>query len=109
MFAYSWLASKVSSQKSQAASMFGSEGLVTDGSASAGPGLIRKVSGAPTENHTRPPAIRGTVISVVEPGAPSRIAQSTATGAPTPGGDEGKYAVLPSARRRNRAFPLSIA
>jgi hypothetical protein len=47
-----------------------------------GPGLSRKVIGLPIENHTRPPAICGMVMLVVEPGPPSGIAQLTASGAP---------------------------
>jgi hypothetical protein len=35
--------------------MFGSVGLVTDGSTSPGPGFRRKVKGVPMENQTRAP------------------------------------------------------
>lgn len=41
-----------------------------EGSTKAGPGLIRKVSGAPTENQMRAPASRGIVQLTVLPGAP---------------------------------------
>ena len=44
---------KVNSAKSHWMPMLGSDGLVTDGSTSAGPGLSRKVTGVPIENHTR--------------------------------------------------------
>ena len=46
----------MNSQKPQDKLMFGSDGLVTDGSTRAGPGLRKKVRVLSTENHIRPPA-----------------------------------------------------
>ena len=70
--------------------MLGSDGLVTDGSTSAGPGLSRNVSGLPMENHSRAPARCGTVIVTgAPPGAFSGMAQSTASGLPVADGEAG--------------------
>lgn len=73
MLTKSSAALKVNSQKSQDKFVFGSEGLVTDGSTSAGPGLRRKVKVPSTENQIRLPARWGTVTVVVLPGAPTRL------------------------------------
>ena len=76
--------------------MFGSEGLKAEGSTKAalelpgGPGLRRKVNGVPMENQIRPPAICGITTCLVDPGAPSTIAQLTAKGAPVEEGEVGK-------------------
>ena len=56
MLTKSSAALKVNSQKPQDRLMFGSEGLVTDGSTRAGPGLRKKVRVLSTENHIRLPA-----------------------------------------------------
>ena len=80
---------KVNSQKSQDRLMFGSEGLVTDGSTRAGPGLRRKVSVPSTENQIRLPARWGTVTVVVLPGAPRGMAQSWLRAEPVEEGDVG--------------------
>lgn len=89
MLTKSSAALKVNSQKSQDKSMFGSDGLVTEGSTSAGPGLRRKVSVPPTENQTRLPARWGTVTVVVVPGAPRGMAQSWLRAEPVAEGDVG--------------------
>ena len=73
MLTKSSAALKVNSQKSQDKFVFGSEGLVTDGSTSAGPGLRRKVKVPSTENQIRLPARWGTVTVVVLPGAPTKL------------------------------------
>ena len=69
--------------------MFGSEGLVTEGSTRAGPGLSKKVSVLSTENQMRLPARWGTVTVTVLPGAPNGIAQSSARAAPVDDGEVG--------------------
>ena len=56
MLTKSWAALKVNSQKSQDSFVFGSDGLVTDGSTRAGPGLRKKVNVPSTENQIRLPA-----------------------------------------------------
>ena len=89
MLTKSSAALKVNSQKSQDSLMFGSEGLVTDGSTSAGPGLRRKVKVPSTENQIRPPARWGTVTVVVLPGAPRGIAQPWLRAEPVEEGDVG--------------------
>jgi hypothetical protein len=75
MLAYRPALLKVSSQKPQLVLMFGSEGFVTDGSTSAGPGFSRNVKGLLIENQMRAPAIWGMVTVLVEPGLPNAIAQ----------------------------------
>ncbi len=70
--------------------MLGSDGLVTDGSTRAGPGLSRKVKVLSTENQIRLPARWGTVTVTVLPGAPSGIAQFSVRGEPVEGGEVGK-------------------
>lgn len=80
---------KVNSQKSQDILVFGSEGLLTDGSTSAGPGLRRKVRVPSTENQIRLPARWGTVTVVVVPGAPRGMAQSWLRAEPVEEGDVG--------------------
>src|SRR5580692_10389086 len=90
MFMNSWVELYVNSQKSQARLMLGSEGLETDGSTSAGPGLSRNVIGVPMENHSLAPASCGTVIVTGDPpGAFSGMAQFTASGDPVPDGEDG--------------------
>jgi hypothetical protein len=90
-------------------SIFGSEGFVTDGSTSPGPGFRRKIKGLLIENQMRPADILGIVAIVVEPSGPRRIVQSTARGVWTPDGEAGKYGVLPSAWIKQRAFPFLTA
>ena len=89
MLTKSSAALKVNSQKSQERLMLGSEGLVTDGSTSAGPGLRRKVNVPSTENQIRLPARWGTVTVVVLPGAPRGMAQSWLRAEPVEEGDVG--------------------
>ena len=89
MLTKSSAALKVNSQKSQDRLMFGSDGLVTDGSTSAGPGLRRKVKVPSTENQIRLPARWGTVTVVVLPGAPRGMAQSWVRAEPVEEGDVG--------------------
>ncbi|KAK5007025.1 hypothetical protein LTR28_005770, partial [Elasticomyces elasticus] len=58
---------------------FGSLGFVAEGSTRPGPGLPglrRNVNGESTENHIRPPAIRGIVTVIMLPGAPRAMATS---------------------------------
>ena len=69
--------------------MFGSEGLVTEGSTRAGPGLSKKVRVLSIENQMRLPARWGTVTVTVLPGGPNRIAQSSARAAPVDDGEVG--------------------
>ena len=89
MLTKSSAALKVNSQKSQDKLIFGSVGLVTEGSTSAGPGLRRKVKVPSTENQMRLPAKWGTVTVVVLPGAPRGIAQSRLRAEPVEEGDVG--------------------
>ena len=85
----------MNSQKSHSISIFGSDGFSGEGSTRAadvlplGPGLRRKVSRASTENQILPPAMRGIVAGVVEPGGPRLIAQSVPKGAPVEEGEVG--------------------
>ena len=67
----------------------GSEGLATEGATRPGPGLSMNLMGVSTENQIRPPAMCGIVTVVVEPGAPSGIAQFSARGAQVEGGEVG--------------------
>ena len=70
--------------------MFGSDGLVTEGSTRAGPGLSVNVSGVPIENQMRAPARCGMVIDVAAPpDAFSGMEQSAASGLPVADGEEG--------------------
>ena len=70
--------------------MLGSDELVTDGSTSAGPGLRRKVSGVPIENHSRAPARCGTVmVTGAPPEGPSGMAQSAPRADPGAAGEDG--------------------
>ena len=66
--------------------MFGSDGLVTDGSTMAGPGFKRNVNSLSTENQIRPPAKWGMVAVVVVPCAPSLIAKLSDSLVPICGG-----------------------
>ncbi len=80
----------MNSQKSHGRPMLGSDGLLTDGSTSPGPGLSRNVSGVPMENQSRAPASCGTVIVTgAPPDAFSGMAQSTASGVPAADGEDG--------------------
>ena len=69
--------------------IFGSEGLVTEGSTRAGPGLSKKVRVLSTENQMRLPARWGIVTATVLPGAPNGIAQFLARAAPVDDGEAG--------------------
>ena len=90
--------------------MLGSDGLVTDGSTRAGPGLSRNVIGAPMENQRRAPARCGTVmVTGAPPDALSGMAQSAPSGLPVLAGDAGKYCVCPSDLSSISALPLSMA
>ena len=90
--------------------MLGSEGLVTDGSTRAGPGLSRNVIGAPMDSQSRAPARCGTVmVTGAPPEALSGMAQSAPSGLPGPAGEAGKYGVWPSDCSSMSALPLSMA